>query len=375
MSERRAATARELERASGQLATAATARMDERLAWFRDLPAEQRSWVGLIAQAGVAAVIAWYRDPKTATASAVDVFATAPRELAGAISLEQTVEMVRCTVDLLEELLPQLAGPDSAADVRDAVLTYSREIAFAAAEIYARAAEARGAWDARLEAQIMESLLRGETEADIVSQAAALSWHPQAVSLVGPPPAGDTAAALQVMRRAAEHHDLTLLTALHGSALVVLASGTVDGERTARLLTPHFGSGPLMIGPPIANIDDVARSCSAALAAFAVAPAWPTAPRPCHADDLLPERTLVGEEAARTQLLDEIIGPLDDDQIRTLEVLLEEEGTIEGTARALFVHPNTVRHRIRRIEALTGRSPLDSRDRLGIRLALSLHRL
>lgn len=349
--------------------------MDERLAWFRDLPAEQRSWVGLIAQAGVAAVIAWYRDPKTATASAVDVFATAPRELAGAISLEQTVEMVRCTVDLLEELLPQLAGPDSAADVRDAVLTYSREIAFAAAEIYARAAEARGAWDARLEAQIMESLLRGETEADIVSQAAALSWHPQAVSLVGPPPAGDTAAALQVMRRAAEHHDLTLLTALHGSALVVLASGTVDGERTARLLAPHFGAGPLMIGPPIANIDDVARSCSAALAAFAVAPAWPTAPRPCHADDLLPERTLVGEEAARTQLLDEIIGPLDDDQIRTLEVLLEEEGTIEGTARALFVHPNTVRHRIRRIEALTGRSPLDSRDRLGIRLALSLHRL
>lgn len=375
MSDRRAATARKLERASGQLATAATARMDERLAWFRDLPAEQRSWVGLIAQAGVGAVIAWYRDPTNATPSAADVFATAPRELAGAISLEQTVEMVRCTVDLLEELLPELAGPDSAADVRDAVLTYSREIAFAAAEIYARAAEARGAWDARLEAQVMESLLRGETEADIISQAAALSWYPQAVALVGAPPVGDTAAALQVMRRAAEHHDLTLLTGLHGSALVVLASGTLDGERTARLLAPHFGSGPLMIGPTITGIEDVASSCRAALSAYGVAPAWPTAPRPCHADDLLPERVLAGEDRARHQLIAEVTAPLDPDQVRTLEVLLEEEGTIEGTARALFVHPNTVRHRIRRIEVLIGRSPLDTRDRLAIRLALSLSRL
>ncbi len=349
--------------------------MDERLAWFRELPAEQRSWVGLIAQAGVGAVIAWYRDPSTAKASALDVFGTAPRELAGAISLEQTVEMVRCTVDLLEELLPDLAGPESAADVRDAVLTYSREIAFAAAEVYARAAEARGAWDARLEAQIMESLLRGDVEADVIGQAAALAWHPQAVALVGAPPVGDTAAALQVMRRAAEHHELTLLTALHGAALVALASGSVDGERTARLLAPHFGAGPLIIGPTISDITDVAESCRAALAAYAVAPAWPTAPRPCHADDLLPERALAGEELARRQLIIEVIRPLDTDQIRTLEVLLEESGTIEGTARALFVHPNTVRHRIRRIEALVGRSPLDARDRLAFRLALSLSRL
>lgn len=375
MSERRATTARALERASGQLATAATARMDDRLAWFRDLPAEQRSWVGLIAQAGIAAVISWYRDPTTATPSAVDVFATAPRELAGAISLEQTVEMVRCTVDLLEELLPELAGPESAADVRDAVLTYSREIAFAAAEIYARAAEARGAWDARLEAHVMESLLRGDTGPDIAGQAAALGWHPRAVALVGAPPEGATAAALQVMRRSAEHHGLTLLTALHGSALVVLASGTDDGERTARLLAPHFGAGPLMIGPGIHRIDDIAASCRAALSAYAVAPAWPTAPRPCHADDLLPERTLAGEAEARRLLLAQIMDPLDPDQVRTLEVLLEEEGTIEGTARALFVHPNTVRHRIRRIEALTGCSPLDARDRLALRLALSLSRL
>ena len=43
-------------------------------------------------------------------------------------------------------------------------MLYSREIAFAAAEVYARAAEQRGAWDARLEALIVDSVLRGEAD-------------------------------------------------------------------------------------------------------------------------------------------------------------------------------------------------------------------
>ena len=57
------ATVRRLERATGSLATAALARMDERLAWFRAMPADERSWVGLIIQAGIAAFVAWYRSP------------------------------------------------------------------------------------------------------------------------------------------------------------------------------------------------------------------------------------------------------------------------------------------------------------------------
>jgi hypothetical protein len=50
----RARTLRRLERASGALATQAVARMDEQLPWFRAMPADQRSWVMLVAQAGIA---------------------------------------------------------------------------------------------------------------------------------------------------------------------------------------------------------------------------------------------------------------------------------------------------------------------------------
>jgi len=357
-----------------------TTRLDERLEWFRSLPARERSWVGLIAQAGIAGVIAWYRDGAARPADAIDVFSSAPRELARAISLEQTVEMVRCTVDLLEELLPDIAGEAASADVRESVLTYSREIAFAAAEVYARAAEARGAWDARLEALVMEALLRGEPDSAALARATALGWSARdgITVLVGPPPASDAGAALQVMRLAAAHHGLDLLTALHGEALVAIVGHSIDDDRTARLLSPHFGPGALVVGPHASTIGDVGAASAEALAAYDAAEGWPDAPRPVHADDLLPERVLAGDPAAADRLVDVIVERLratDAELLRTLEAFLETSPTLEGTARDLFVHTNTVRHRLRRIETVTGRSPTDPRDALALRLALVLSRL
>ena len=54
---------RRLEGSMGTLATAAIARMDEVLPWYRAMPAENRSWVNLVAQAGVAAFVEWFRQP------------------------------------------------------------------------------------------------------------------------------------------------------------------------------------------------------------------------------------------------------------------------------------------------------------------------
>ena len=58
-----AATIRRIERSSSALSTAANQYMDSRHDWYRELSAEDRSWVGLVAQAGIAGFLAWYRDP------------------------------------------------------------------------------------------------------------------------------------------------------------------------------------------------------------------------------------------------------------------------------------------------------------------------
>ena len=52
--------------------------MEERLPWYRALSAEDRSWVGLVAQAGISAFVAWFREPDAPLQVPPDVFGTAP---------------------------------------------------------------------------------------------------------------------------------------------------------------------------------------------------------------------------------------------------------------------------------------------------------
>ena len=114
-------TVRRLEQNMGALGTAAMASMERRLPWFRALPAENRSWIGLVAQAGIAAFVDWVKHPQRRPAVAGEVFGTAPRELARAVSLQQTVEMVRITIDVVEAQVDQLAAPGGEAELREAV--------------------------------------------------------------------------------------------------------------------------------------------------------------------------------------------------------------------------------------------------------------
>ena len=88
--------------------------MESELPWYAAMSAEDRSWVDLVAQAGIAAFVQWFRDPEGARAITADVFGTAPRELVRAVSLQQTVDLVRTTIAVVEEHVEELAGPDDA---------------------------------------------------------------------------------------------------------------------------------------------------------------------------------------------------------------------------------------------------------------------
>ena len=152
---------------SGELATATLKRLDDTLPWYGDMPPGRRSAVGLVAQAGITSFISWFDDPKSIPWIAADVFGAAPRELLRSVSLTQTLQLIRITVEVVEERVKD--GDDV---LREAILLYSREIAFAAADVYARAAEARGLWDARLEALVVDSILSGEYDNELPSRIA-----------------------------------------------------------------------------------------------------------------------------------------------------------------------------------------------------------
>ncbi|HSK53746.1 MAG TPA: helix-turn-helix domain-containing protein [Jiangellales bacterium] len=376
-----AATVRRLERATGSLATAALARMDERLAWFRAMPADERSWVGLIIQAGIAAFVAWYRAPGPGGPPiTADVFGTAPRELARAISLQQTVELVRTAIDVVEERVEEVVGPQDAPGVRAAVLTYSREVAFATADVYARAAEARGAWDARLEALVVDSLLRGETDEAVRSRAAALGWSATGgvAVVVGRAPAAEQQVVVDNIRAAAHQGGHDVLTGVQGDRLVAVLGGVGDPEKAAASVVGEFGPGPVVVGPLVGDLLAAAVSARAAVAGLRSVSGWPGAPRPVAADALLPERALAGDGHARRALVADVYIPLASAGpvvLETLATFLEEGSSVEATARMLFVHPNTVRYRLRRAAEITALTPADPRDAYTLRLALTLGRL
>ncbi|HUZ36804.1 MAG TPA: helix-turn-helix domain-containing protein [Streptosporangiaceae bacterium] len=373
-------TIQRLQQATGSLGTAAMASMEQRLPWFRGMSAENRSWVGLVAQAGIAAFVDWVKHPERGRrAVAGEVFGTAPRELARAVSLQQAVEMVRVTIDVVEAQVDELAAPGGEAELREAVLRYTREVAFAAARVYARTAEARGAWDARLEALVVDSLVRGEVGEGVHSWASALNWSSSPVAVIaGTTEDGEPEGLIDELRVIARRARLDLLAGVQGNTLVVVLGGTADPLPAAHQLAGRFGPGPLVVGPVVADLYTAARSAAAALAGLRAAPAWPDCPRPVRADDLLPERALDGDEAARAELVQDVYEPLlsgGSALIDTVMTYLEQGFSLEATARILFVHPNTVRYRLRRVADLTGLSPVRGRSGFTLWVAIVLGRL
>jgi DNA-binding PucR family transcriptional regulator len=371
---------RRLRHGTDLLTAAAMRRLDDELPWYRALPAEDRSWIGLVAQSGIANFIAWYENPEHGSYNAAEIFRAAPPELTRSISLQHTLQLVRIVVEIVEEHTEQLAAPGQHSKLRESVLLYSREVAFSAAEVYARAAETRGAWDARLEALVVDSLLRGDGDDSLHSRVAALGWAGRGNTLVM---VGTTEGELDdvgtaELRRAARRTAQDALVGIQGNRLIVVLGGTGNLRQQAEELLARFGPGPVVIGPQVRELADAGRSARAALSALQAVPAWPSAPRPVLADELLPERMLLGDPDAHRTLLADVYGPLlgvGGPLLETLSVYLNEGRSLEATARLLYVHPNTVRYRLKRIATITGWDPAHAREGFVLQIAIAIGRL
>ena len=280
------------------------------------------------------------------------------------MSLRQTLDLVRTVVDVVESRVESLAGPGDEQLLRESVLRFSREIAFAAAEVYAGAAEARGAWDARLEALVVDAVLRGEADDSMQSRAArsagARSGTSPSSSAPLPLTDGGAAASVDDLRRAVRQHGR------RGAGHRAAHPAHRDPRRhrgrprpSSRPSPDCFGPGPdrrrpdrapsLRRGPVGAGGAErtlrrrrlarraadrgVARPCSRSAR-------WPaTGPRGASSSTGSTDPS-PGRRSARCS--------------PRPTAYLESGGSLEATARALFIHPNTVRYRLGRISDLTG---------------------
>jgi DNA-binding PucR family transcriptional regulator len=94
-------------------------------------------------------------------------------------------------------------------------------------------------------------------------------------------------------------------------------------------------------------------------------------------DERLPEALLSNSPEISSRLVGQSLGGLlelpDDEQavlLDTLAAFLASDGSPTRAADELYCHRNTVMHRLRRIESVTGRKLSDPRSRLLWQLAL-----
>jgi DNA-binding PucR family transcriptional regulator len=373
---------RRVKQYSGRLATEAVHVMGERLPFFADLEASQRASVQLVVQTALVNFAEWMRNPRGDVGYTAEAFALVPQELTRRIALRQTVDMVRVTMEHFEEAVPMLArNTDQVTALTVGILRYSRNLAFAAASGYADAAEARGAWDTRMEANVVDAVVRGDIGPQLQSQAAALNWDATAPAtvLVGFPQPARVEFASEDVHEIVGRNARSALSDVHGTWLVAIVSGRLSPtDKILGELLEVFADGPVVIGPHAASLVAAHYSAAEAIAGMNAVAGWSGAPRPVSARELLPERALLGDPSAVAALEADVMRPLSDAGpalTETLDAYLDSGGAIEACARKLFVHPNTVRYRLKRIADFTGRDPTLPRDAYVLRVASTVARL
>ncbi|MDF7640606.1 helix-turn-helix domain-containing protein [Bifidobacterium sp. ESL0784] len=233
-----------------------------------------------------------------------------------------------------------------------------------------------------LEAIAFECLANGIHDKRVVSLLHVLGW-PETFSCfaIGGVAAVTFETAQSILVKGA--HDLGSQYCLVGRSngltigLVVVQSAATPEVTCTAVMKAFDREKPVCLGPTRHNAAGAARTLGAVLSAFDVMPAIHPLPRPARAADMLPERALIGDEDAIDELYRSVYQSLkseneNDPTLQTVSAFLTFGGSLDATGKALNVHPNTVRYRIKRAADATGWDANDPRDAYVLRTAITI---
>ena len=363
------------------------ARMDSELPWFQVLPAARRNAIETIISSLIEAFVSYCSHPDP---SAVPrVFGAAPAELVRSISLEQTLQLIRSSVAAVED---SLVGPEAAA-YREASLDFSRQLAFEAAEVYAISRASSGLWDPRLEQLAIDAVLSGRGLSGMADRLRAVGWRGGGATVVVVGASGNEIDE-DMLRRVVWNGGADALAGVRQGHVVLVLSMPVTEEASseaaqesdqpdpfsrlesvARDVAGQTLSGTAVLGEVATELGESANSARTAMFGARVVHTWLQAPPVVRADDLLPERALNGDADARATLVQRVLIPLEDsasEWLKTVAVYLDNGRSIEGCARALDVHANTIRYRLARVSDVLGFDVTAPRNAFVVQCALRL---
>ena len=160
----------------------------------------------------------------------------------------------------------------------------------------------------------------------------------------------------------------------------VAAALLAQVEKACRTVAPGLGMR-FALGTPADGAANLARSLEEAERALMVSRRLQLSDRPVFFEHLGVYRVLLGPNDASHQraFAEEILGCLQrhdtdtgSDLVGTLRCWVTADYSVAQAARRLYVHPNTVKYRLRRIRELIGGDPSRGDLRLQVELALKI---
>ena len=166
------------------------------------------------------------------------------------------------------------------------------------------------------------------------------------------------------------------------SHIILLAVRQEPTEQALEKICSVFAPSkkPICVSSLVEGVSEISSELTATLASIAVAPAVKHLPHIIHTDDVLPERSLIGDSTAFNTLYNKVYQSLapysnDDPTLETIDMFLRFGGALDQTAHELNVHPNTVRYRLRKVAQTTGWDATDPRAAYVLQTAITIGRI
>lgn len=348
------------------------------LPWYRNLSEDARGWVHQVVSGGTAHFVRFLEQPDEPLGIENSGFDNAPIAAAHAISLQQTVELIRVAVGTVGPVAMSMVAPNDEEWLRERISQYGREVGFAAALVYAQAAEQQGARTARASTDLIEGLLHDAPPAIINQLGLRLGLNPLAVHIAAASRPPDVTASMADVERAGRRLDRAVVVATYDRAVVALWPVT-DRDNHAKVAAEVFGSSTgVVLGSPGNSLVLTADPLHDVLAGLRARQARPAETGILTADELLPERALIGELRAQEQLRVTCYDRLDasgSGLVDTVDAMLANHCVLEQAAKALPVHVNTLRYRLERVKDITGYDVREPRGALALQIGFVLARV
>jgi len=330
-------------------------------------------------RAGIEAMLLPWQDRRDLAVAA----ATAARRAEQGIPLDSLLRGYRLATQITWETMVDLVASDHPGEAT-ALLRGAERVwqgvdrqAVVAAEAYRRRENELRSRHAERAQALLDALLEGRADNAVVRDAAAALEVPQfgrylvvATGSDGRRPARtrrpEEVAGLRLLWRARPECDL-----------LVVSLAEHDPDDALRVVEPLLAdrSG---VSPAVHGLLELCEARRHAMVALRTCRGRETV----RLDDRLPAALAASQPDLAERLVEVVLRPLLDldppereTLLTTLTCWLDCDGSVSRTAAALYCHRNTVFNRIRRIEALTGRSPDRPREALELALALDAHRI